>query len=108
MKSDVEKLARLRLNQVAPKAARAACVASWDALGPEEKKQSIESLVFISFAYETKLNPDPFEHSIPTRLSTAAKIRLDQMCLHVLMVANTSLNSARSRMKHLRRASPTQ
>lgn len=63
MKSDVEKLARLRLNQVAPKATKAACVASWGALSPEERKQSIESLIFISFAYETKLNPDPFEHS---------------------------------------------
>ena len=63
MRSDVERLVSLRLNRVAPKAAKAACVASWDALSPEEKKQAVESLIFISFAYETKLNPDPFEHS---------------------------------------------
>ena len=63
MKSNVEKLVSLRLNRVAPRAAKAASVAAWNALSSEERKQANESLVFISFAHETKLIPDPFEHS---------------------------------------------
>lgn len=63
MKSNVEKLVALRLNRVVPKAAKAASVASWNVLSSEERKQANESLVFISFMFETELIADPFEHS---------------------------------------------
>jgi hypothetical protein len=68
MKSNVERLVRVSLNRVAPKAAKAASIASWSALSPEERKQANESLVFISFMYETKLIADPFEHSNENQL----------------------------------------
>ena len=63
MRSNVEKLVSLRLNRVAPKAAKAASVAAWNILSSDERKQANESLVFVSFAHETGLIPDPFEHS---------------------------------------------
>jgi hypothetical protein len=62
MNRKVEEFVRLALERVAPKAAKAARDNLWNALNAEEKKQTNESLLFISFASATRLVPDPFEH----------------------------------------------
>ncbi len=63
MRSNIEKLVSLNLNGVAPKAANAASNALQNFLNSEDRKHVQESSVFISFAFETKLVSDPFEHS---------------------------------------------
>jgi hypothetical protein len=60
MNSKVEKMVRLIIEGEAAKAVKAAL---WDILSSDERKQTNESLVFISFANATGLIHDPFKHS---------------------------------------------
>jgi hypothetical protein len=63
MNSAVERFVRLAVEWSSREDANAERVALWDSLCPDERKQTNESLVFISFANSTGLIPDPFKHS---------------------------------------------
>jgi hypothetical protein len=63
MRSNIEKLVSLNLYGIAPKATKAASTILQNLLNSKERKHVQESSVFISFAFETKLVSDPFEHS---------------------------------------------
>jgi hypothetical protein len=63
MNSKVEKMVRLMVGWEMTEDANAERVALWDSLCPDERKQTNESLVFISFANATELISDPFKHS---------------------------------------------
>lgn len=62
MNSAVEELVRLVIEEPRAKDSKAKKVALWNSLSSEQKQQTAESLVFISFATATDLLADPFMH----------------------------------------------
>jgi hypothetical protein len=62
MDSKVEKMVRLMSEGTATKAVKAQRTALWDSLSREEQRQARESLMFTSFAKDTGLIADPYNH----------------------------------------------
>lgn len=62
MDSKVEKMVRLMFEGTATKAVKAQRAALWDSLSRDEQQQARESLMFISFAKNTGLIADPYNH----------------------------------------------
>jgi len=62
MDSKVEKMIRLMLEGTETKAVKAQRTALWDTLSRDEQQKVRESLVFTSFAKDTGLIADPYNH----------------------------------------------
>ena len=59
----VEDFVRLAVESASTADTRARCVVLWNSLSREERQQTTESRVFISFARTIRLLVDPFKHS---------------------------------------------